>query len=406
MNPYISTLNLIKSLEHELKNLWIDNNFIEYFVKPDRVVKANLTIKMDNWEVKTFEAYRSQHKNLTWPYKWWIRFHQQVYEDEVVALSLWMTLKTSLLNLPLWWWKWWVKVDPKLLSNNELEKLSREYVRAFYPVLWDDIDIPAPDVNTNSLIMSWMIDEYNKISWRKSYGSFTWKPIEIWWSKVRDIATALWWFYVINYITNLKDKKIVIKWAWNAWLNFAKLAADYWANIIAISDSKGWIYWDNLDLNSVLEVKKKWWSVVDLNEKKISNEDILWIECDILVLAALENDINENNLDKVKAKYILELANWPITPDADEILYKKWIVVIPDILANAWWVTVSYFEQVQNKTLYYWSEEEIKSKLKQLMINSAMQVINFSTEKNISLRKASYILSIYRQFKAYKYIYG
>jgi len=411
INPYKTAQKQILNVYDYLKKEKVNWEFVEEFLYPDRVIEVNIPVKMDNWDIKVFTWYRSQHKNYKWPYKWWIRFHQDVTKDEVKALSIRMSVKTWVVNLPLWGWKWWIIVNPKELSLNELEQLSRWYVRQLYRYLWEDFDIPAPDVNTNQQIMAWMVDEYSKLVWKWSPWAFTWKPLALWGSKWRDIATALWWLYVIEKIfeenkLDFKDKTVVIQWAWNAWLNFAKLIVQKWAKVVAISDSKGWIVNYNwLNINEIEELKENKQPVGDLsNVDKVSNTELLELECDILVLAALENQITEENAQNIKAKYILELANWPTTPKADEILFKNNILVVPDILANAWWVTVSYFEQVQWNINYYWEEKEVFERLKAIMYQATKEVLNLSWKLNIDLRKASYTISLERQFNAWKYL--
>lgn len=389
----------------------IPYRFIEEFLHPDRIIEVNIPVQMDNWELKIFKWYRSQHKNIKWPYKGWIRFHQDVSLEEVKALSMWMSIKTSVVKLPLWWWKWWIIVDPKKLSYAELEKLSRWYVKQLYRYLWPDFDIPAPDVNTNPQIMSWMVDEYSKLVWRFTPWAFTWKPLELWGSRWRDIATSLGWVYVLEKYCeikniNLKWKEIIVQWAWNAWLNFAKLISDKWWKVIWISDSKWWIYdKDSINIEKVEHIKKDRKSLSDIEWVEVtSNQELLEKECDILVLAALENQIDETNANNIKASIILELANGPIVPEADEILYNKGITVIPDILANAGWVTVSYFEQVQWNMNFYWDKDQVYEKLKRIMYEATEDVIKLWDELWVNYRKSSYVLSLLRQYNAWKYI--
>ena len=410
-NPFLNAQKQVLQVQNYLEKEWIDYNFIKEYLVPDRIIEISIPIKMDNWELKIFTWYRSQHKNILWPYKWGIRFHQNVTIDEVKALSTWMSIKTSVVWLPLWGGKWWIIVNPKELSINELEQLSRWYVKKLYKYLWPDFDIPAPDVNTNPQIMAWMVDEYSKLTWKWSPWTFTWKPLELGWSKWRWIATSLWGLYVLEKYfkllkEELKDKKIVIQWAWNAGLNFAKLIIKKWAKIIAISDSKWWIYdEDGLNIEKVEKYKLDKKSVQDIEwYKHITNQEIIELNCDILVLAALENQITQKNVENIKTNTILELANWPIIPEADEILFKKWINILPDILANAWGVTVSYFEQVQDNTNFYWTEEDIFEKLKSIMYISTEDVINLANQLNIDFRKASYIISLKRQYNAWKYL--
>lgn len=382
-------------------------NELEHILYPMRIIEINIPVRMDNGVVRNFKWFRSQHNDARWPFKWWIRFHQDVTRDEVMALSMWMSIKTSVVNLPLWWGKWWIIVDPKKLSNWELERLSRWYVRSIHKYLWANFDVPAPDVNTNPMIMWWMMDEYSKLIWSNVPGSFTWKPLEIWGSKSRWIATALWGIFVLEKYFELTDDKIdwksvVVQWAGNAWLNAAKFLSERWAKIIWISDSKWWIYNESgLDITKIEELKADRKSVTEYTWWDIhTNSSILEIECDILVLAALENQITEENVEKIKSKYILELANWPTTPTADKYLFENWIVVLPDVLANAWWVTVSYFEQVQNNINYYWTEEEVNTKLKKIMKDSTEDIYNKFKKHKINLRSWAYDIAIERILNA------
>jgi len=394
-----------------LKKQNVTYRFIQEFLYPDRIIEVNIPVQMDDGDIKIFTWYRSQHKNIRWPYKGWIRFHQDVSLEEVKALSLWMSIKTSVVKLPLWWSKWWIIVNPKELSYTELEKLSRWYVRQLYKYLWPDFDIPAPDVNTNSQIMAWMVDEYSKLVGKFIPWTFTWKPIELWGSEWRHIATSLGWLYVLEKYFSMKWsdinwKEIVIQWAWNAWLNFAKLVKERWWKIIAISDS-WWAIYDKkgINIDEIIKIKNEKKSVVNIkNFEKITNEELLELNCDILVLAALENQITMENIDNINTSVILELANGPIIPDVDNILYNKNIIVIPDVLANAGWVTVSYFEQVQWNTNFYWDEKDIFEKLKMIMYESTKEVINLWDELSINYRKSAYILSLLRQYNAWKYI--
>lgn len=388
----------------------LDVNKYELISRPRRILEINIPVRMDNWIIKTFVGYRSQHNNSRWPYKWWIRFHQNVNRSEVKALSMWMTFKCAVLDLPLWGWKWWIIVNPKELSEWELERLSRWWVKELYKYIGPDQDIPAPDVNTNPKIMVWMMDEYSKLVWIYSPWSFTWKPLEAWGSKWRWTATAQGWVYVLESILNkssenLKNKKIVIQWAWNAGLTMAWLIEDAWAIIVWISDSRWAIYNESwISIKNIKDLKSNKKSVIDYNDAVILDDaqDILTSECDILIPAALENQINQDNAKEIKAKYILELANWPTTHNADTILFERWIIVIPDILANAWWVTVSYFEQVQNNLNYYWEESEVREKLLKRMNESTESVYNASKKYKTHLRAWAYIIAMERVFWAMK----
>ncbi len=380
---------------------------IEVMSNPKRVIEVNIPVRMDDWSVKTFTWFRSQHNDSRWPFKWWIRFHQDVSRDEVKALSMWMTFKCAVVDIPLGWWKWWIIVNPKELSNTELERLSRWYVRELYKYLWPEQDVPAPDVNTNPQIMAWMMDEYSNLVWKYSPGSFTGKPLSVGWSKWRSTATAQWWVYSLLEILELEKKSVknmsfIVQWAWNAGLTFASILTWLWAKLVGISDSRGWVYDEKwLNLEEIIELKwqrksisdYKWW-------EKTTSDGILEKECDILVPAALENQITRVNACNVKADIVLELANWPVTPEADEILFSNWKMVIPDILANAGWVMVSYFEQVQNNMNFYWEEDEIDQKLKTKMKKATLDVYNKTKELNTSMRNWAYVISMKRVIDA------
>ncbi len=385
----------------------IDVNKYELVSHPRRIIEINIPVRMDNWLVRTFVGYRSQHNDARWPFKWWIRFHQDVSKEEVKALSMWMTFKCAVADLPLWGGKWWVIVDPKELSEGELERLSRWYVRELYKYIWPEQDVPAPDVNTNPKVMAWMMDEYSKLVGKYSPWSFTGKPVTSWGSLGRWDATAQWGMYVLQEILEvewdtLKWKKVIIQWAWNAWLTMAKLLEKEWAIIIWIADSKWAIYKDDwLDIKEIIKLKNDKMSVVYYEwASQLEDKTLLEQDCDILIPAALENQITINNAERIKAKYILELANWPVTSEADHILYRNWVIVIPDILANSWGVTVSYFEMVQNNMNYYWSLEEVNSKLYDKITKATLDVYGVAKNHTTFLRAWAYIVAMKRVFDA------
>ncbi len=387
----------------------IDMNKYELISHPNRIIEINIPVRMDNWNIQTFVWFRSQHNNSRWPYKWWIRFHEDVTRDEVKALSMWMTFKCAVVDIPLWGWKWWVVVNPKKLSKWELERLSRGYVRELYKYLGPEQDVPAPDVNTNPEIMGWMMDEYSKLVWKYSPGSFTGKPLSIWWSHWRSSATAQGWVYVLESILKeekdtIKWKRVIIQWAWNAGLTMALLLLSEWAIVVWISDSAWAIYNDKwIDIWEIVKIKKNRESVVNYKKATLVwDKEILEKDCDILIPAALENQITKTNAKDIKAKYVLELANGPVTAEADKILFETWTIVIPDILANAGWVMVSYFEQVQNNTNFYWEEKEVDEKLHKKITLAACDVYNTAREYNTYLRSAAYIVSMRRVFNAMK----
>ena len=361
---------------------------------PDRVLKAELSVNG-----KKYPAYRVQFNNARGPYKGGIRYHPEVSEDEVKSLAFWMTIKTAVTDLPFGGGKGGVTVDPKKLSKKELEELSRAYVRAFYKYLGPDTDIPAPDVYTTAEIMAWMLDEFAKVTGKKAPAFITGKPLELGGSKVRDIATALGGVYVLEEAVKkvgLKDKTVAIQGFGNAGMNMAKLLAEEGYVIVAVSDSKGGIYDSaGLEIEEVMKSKESKGSVVEYKKaRKISNEELLECECSILIPSALSGVITEKNAGKVKAKIVLELANGPTTPEADQILWNKKVLVLPDILANAGGVTVSYFEWVQNKKNQSWSEQEVKKKLQEKMISAFTQIWKEFSDEKKSFRTAAYVLAL------------
>ncbi len=385
----------------------VEDWIIEVLSKPEKVYKATLTIKMDDGTIRTFPAYRVQYNTARGPAKGGIRFHPNVTEEEVTALAFWMTIKNAVVNIPYGGGKGGVAVNPKELSRNELERLSRAYVRAFAEAFGVDKDIPAPDVYTNPQIMAWMLDEFETIVRRKEPGFITGKPISLGGSLVRDIATALGGFYVVEEVlrdVDLEKPTVAIQGFGNAGSNFARLASEAGWKVIAVSDSKGGIYDpDGLDIEEVLRTKKETGSVINYEgARRISNEELLTLDVDLLVPAAIENVITEKNVEEVKAKVILELANGPTTPEADRILQKKGVVVVPDVLANAGGVTVSYFEWVQNRTGEYWKEEEVKRKLSEKM-KTAYKDVKEESEDLTKLREGAYRLAVKRVAEALRW---
>jgi len=367
---------------------------IKLLQTPDNVFKAELTVNG-----KKYPAYRVQFNNARGQYKGGIRYHPEVSEDEVTSLAFWMTIKTAVTDLPFGGAKGGVTVDPKKLSKKELEQLSRAYVRAFYKHLGPDTDIPAPDVYTTPEIMGWMLDEYQKLTGKKAPAFITGKPLGLGGSKVRDIATALGGVYVLEEAVKkigLKEKKVAIMGFGNAGMNMAKLLAERGYTIVAVSDSKGGIYdAKGLDVDEIIKVKKTKGAVSEYAKAdKISNEELLESNCSILIPSALSGVITNKNAKNIKARIVLELANGPTTREADEILSTRKVLVLPDILANAGGVTVSYFEWVQNKKNESWSEQEIKKKLQEKMVSAFQQIWKEFTDGKKSFRTAAYILAL------------
>ncbi len=399
--------NALEQLKKTAQIINLDAKSLELLQTPRNVVKADIPVMMDNGEEKIFKGYRAQHNDALGPYKGGIRFHQDVTEEEVRALAIWMTWKGAIVGIPYGGGKGGVTVNPKELSKGELERLSRGYVRAFYEHIGQDKDIPAPDVNTNPQIMAWMMDEYSKIAGYNVPGCITGKPVELFGSLGRDKATSQGGIFVLDEFTrkqNLipQETKIIVQGFGNAGKYAAKILSQLGYKIICVSDSKGGILDENgLDINEVEKYKETNGSVVGFNGlNQISNEKLLELPADILILAALENQITKENANNIKAKIILELANGPITHEADEILKEKNIPVIPDVLANAGGVTVSYFEWVQNLANYYWELDEVNSKLKKIMVKAFHNVYNISQEYNTDMRTAANILAIKKVTRA------
>ena len=396
-------------IEKIAKFLGIEDSIIKILETPQKEVKVSLPIKMDDGKIKVFTGYRIEHNNARGPYKGGIRYHPDVNLDEVRALALWMTYKCAVVDIPLGGAKGGIICNPKEMSEAELERLTRKYVDEIYDIIGPKKDIPAPDVNTNSKIMGWFMDEYSKLAGKISKAVVTGKPIELGGSFGRETATARGGQFVKNaMLGDMGGKKpltTIIQGFGNAGSNYAKLVYKEDKDIIiAISDSKGAIYNPNgLDPEEVLKHKKATGSVINYPKAvTLPREDILKLECDILVLAALENAITKENANEIKAKYILELANGPITGEADEILRKKNILVLPDILANAGGVVVSYFEWLQNLKEEHWSKEEVDKKLKDVMENAYKNVKEKAEKYGVDLRTGAYILAIEKVVKAIK----
>ncbi|HKL43913.1 MAG TPA: Glu/Leu/Phe/Val dehydrogenase [Candidatus Absconditabacterales bacterium] len=400
-------MKLYEQVQKQIKDAYsfikdeYDANLLEKFLYPDRVMEFYIPVKMDDGKTKVFIGYRSQHNNSKGPYKGGIRFHQNVSKDEVMSLSAWMSLKTGVVGLPLGGGKGGVIVNPKELSIGELERLSRGFMQKLAPFIGNQVDIPAPDVNTTPQIMAWMAEEYSKLTGTRTPGVITGKPLSIGGSEGRGAATAQGGFYVLEqYLADKNDsisgKSVVIQGSGNAGLTFAQIASKAGAKIIAISDSKGAIYNENgLNINDITLLKNKKKSVTEYGDGKvITNEDLLFLNTEILVPAALENQITKDNADQINAKLILELANGPTTYEADTILQKKGVDVLPDILANSGGVTVSYFEQVQNNMNYYRKEDEVNKKLEDIIKPATKEVVSLAEKYNTNLRNGAYISSL------------
>lgn len=388
--------------------LKLDAGIHEQLRHPELFVEVAIPVKMDDGTTRVFTGFRSRYNTALGPAKGGIRYHQNVSADEVRALSAWMTWKCAVVGIPYGGGKGGIIVDPKKLSRGELERLTRGYARAVSSVIGPNTDVPAPDVNTNSQTMAWIVDEYSKLHGHWTPAVITGKPIDLGGSLGRDTATAQGVAFTVKEAASklgieLDGAPTVVQGYGNAGSNAAKiLHQDYGCRIIAVNDSTGGAYNpDGMDPDKLLEHKKKTGSVRGFpGSKDISNSKLLELDCEILVPAALENQILKENAHKVRAKIVAEAANGPTTPEADKILHSKGVTMIPDILANSGGVTVSYFEWVQNRQGYYWSADEVKNKLEKIMVSAFNEVYETSKKYKVDMRTAAYLHSVNRVAKA------
>jgi len=369
--------------------------------EPERVLMVSIPVKMDSGEVKVFQGYRSQFNTSRGPAKGGIRYHPEVSLDEVKALSAWMTWKCAIAGIPYGGGKGGIKCNPKEMSEGELERLSRRYIFEISSIIGPRQDIPAPDVYTNSKIMGWYIDTYNKISHSSSYAAITGKPVDLWGSEGREEATARGLSIIVKEAADLlkinpTKATVVVQGYGNAGSIAARLLHEQGYTLIGVSDSKGGVYnLEGINPIEIFEHKKRTGTVSNYSKaRSITNEDLLKMKCDILVPAALEGVITKENVKNVRAKVIAEAANGPVTPEADEILFEKNIFVIPDILANSGGVTVSYFEWVQGLYGYFWKKETVNSRLKELMVKAFHEILQISQDANVNNRTAAYMYAI------------
>lgn len=392
-----------QQLKKAVKKLRMSDCVYEVLKNVSEYLEVSVPVKMDNGKVKVFKGYRVHHNNARGPYKGGIRFHPDVHVNEVKALASWMTWKCAVVDIPYGGAKGGVVCNPKEMSKNELEQLSRGYVRVLRDFIGPDKDIPAPDVYTNPQTMAWMMCEYSRMKGYNVPGVITGKPVYLFGSEGRNEATGNGLAYttrdVINYLKMDPKKMTAVIQGYG---NLGHVVADRYhemgIKVIAVSDSRGGIYNpDGLNPHEIVSHKKKTGSVVGLKgTRKITNEKLVELECDIFAPCALENVITKENARRIKAKMILEGANGPTTPKADEILNKKGVLVVPDILANAGGVVVSYFEWVQNRMNYYWSEQEVNEKLDRIMTTAFNKVIEQMKRYKVDMRTAAYILALKR----------
>lgn len=400
----------VKQLKKAADVMKLDKQTFEMLSHPMAILQVSIPVKMDNGETKVFTGFRVHYNNARGPVKGGIRFHPEETLSTVKALSAWMTWKTAITNLPLGGAKGGVICDPKSMSAGELERLSRGYVRAIGEFIGPEIDVPAPDVYTTPQIMAWMMDEYENIVRHSAPGVITGKPLEVWGSLGRGDATAKGGMYVLREAAktlgmDLSKAKVAIQGFGNAGQFALKLVKEmFHSNVVAISDTKGGIYSEKgLDFDKLMEHKKKTGTVQNFpGTKNITNEELLELDVDVLIPAAIENQLRADNANKVRAKVILELANGPTTPEADEIFFKRKVLVLPDFLSNAGGVTVSYFEWVQNQAGYYWTEKEVYERLDQKMTEATHAVLDAAKKYNIDPRTAAYTVSVKRVADAMK----
>jgi glutamate dehydrogenase (NAD(P)+) len=381
----------------------LDEGMKAILSKPKRELTVNFPVRMDDGSFRVFTGYRVQHSLTRGPAKGGIRYHQDVTLDEVRALAMWMTWKCATVGIPYGGGKGGIIVDPKTLSLAENERMTRRFAAEIAPIIGPEVDIPAPDVNTNSQTMAWIMDTISMMRGYPMPGLITGKPLAIEGSLGRNEATARGLQYVVREAVkktglSLSGARVAVQGYGNAGAIAARLLSDDGATVIAVSDSKGGIYNSKgIDPMGALRYKMEHGKLSGFSgSDDISNQDILEVDCDILVPAALESVITERNADKIKAKMIAEAANGPTTPEADSILFDKGILVLPDILANAGGVTVSYFEWAQNIQGYYWAEDEVNQKLERVMKQAFKDVYEIANNSSINMRTGAYMLAISR----------
>ena len=414
MNEFPLFEDALHRMDMAAKYVDVAPETLEIMRSPERIIQVSIPVKMDDGSLKVFQGYRVQHNTLRGPAKGGIRYHPGVSMDELKALSFWMTCKTAAVGLPLGGGKGGIIVNPKELSKGELERLTRGFIRKIADFIGPDQDIPAPDVYTNAQIMAWMMDEYSVIQRKFSPGVITGKPLSIGGSHGRSVATGQGGYYCIKLLEErleweISSKTVALQGFGNAAQSAARsLHADGY-RIVAVSDSKGGIICEEgLDIPAVIAWKNAGKSVVDFkggshNLKTISNEELLTLDVNILLPAALEEVITKTNASEVIAEVIVELANGPLSSEADNILNQREnVIIIPDILANAGGVVVSYFEWIQNRRGQYWSEEEVLDKLRQVMATEFAPIYNLTQDLGISMRIATYAHALKRIDEAYR----
>ncbi|QPV63482.1 Glu/Leu/Phe/Val dehydrogenase [Halosimplex litoreum] len=405
INPFES---LREQVEDAGAHLDVEPGTLERLERPERVLEANLSVEMDDGSIEVFRAYRSQFNGARGPYKGGIRYHPQVSRDEVKALSGWMAYKCAVVDIPYGGGKGGIVVDPDDYSEDELERLTRAFATELRPIIGEDRDIPAPDVNTGRREMNWIKDTYETLENTTEPGVVTGKAPDSGGSAGRVEATGrsvmLTAREAFDYLDeDIEGATVAVQGYGNAGSVAARLLSDLGASVVAVSDSSGAAYDpDGLDVRAVKERKDETGDVVDYDAPEtISNEELLTLDVDLLVPAALENAIDGDLAADVRADVIVEAANGPLTPDADDVLTERDVAVFPDILANAGGVTVSYFEWVQNRQRFYWSEERVDDELETVIVDAFDRLTSTYEDRGLpNFRTAAYVVAIERVLRA------
>ncbi|SIS37084.1 Glu/Leu/Phe/Val family dehydrogenase [Salimicrobium flavidum] len=406
MNVLTSTRTVIRTA---LDKLGYPDEVYELLKEPVRMMTVRMPVRMDDGSIKIFTGFRSQHNDAIGPTKGGVRFHPNVSETEVKALSIWMSLKAGIVDLPYGGGKGGIICDPREMSFRELEGISRGYVRAISQIVGPTKDIPAPDVFTNSQIMAWMMDEYSRIDEFNNPGFITGKPIVLGGSHGRETATAKGVTICIDEAAKKKNidiegARVVVQGFGNAGSFLAKFMHDKGAKIVGISDALGGLHDpDGLDIDYLLDRRDSFGTVTNLFDETITNQELLELDCDILVPAAIENQITEENAHNIKASIVVEAANGPTTLEGTKILSERGVLLVPDVLASAGGVTVSYFEWVQNNQGYYWSEEEVEEKLHKVIIKGFNNVYSTAETRRVDMRLAAYMVGVRKMAEAARF---
>ncbi|MBM7648479.1 glutamate dehydrogenase [Bacillus ectoiniformans] len=406
LNLFTSTQNVIKEA---LTKLGYTEEMYELLKEPLRMFTVRIPVRMDDGSTKVFTGYRAQHNDAAGPTKGGVRFHPEVNEEEVKALSMWMTLKAGIVDLPYGGGKGGIVCDPRQMSMGEVERLSRGYVRAISQIVGPSKDIPAPDVYTNSQIMAWMVDEYSHIREFDSPAFITGKPLVLGGSHGREKATAQGVTICIHEAAkkrgiDIKGARVVIQGFGNAGSFLAKFMHDAGAKVIGISDAYGGLHDpEGLDIDYLLDRRDSFGTITTLFENTITNQELLELDCDILVPAAISNQITEENADNIKASIVVEAANGPTTLEATKILADRGVLLVPDVLASSGGVTVSYFEWVQNNQGYYWTEEEVNAKLHTALVKAFDNIYETAQTRGVNMRLAAYMVGVRKTAEASKF---